>query len=295
MEAHRYRTDVGPQGLEPMQLLPETTNGNFYNQQHRDTAAYQWIETASHSYTRLGGIHVMKAGIDLLHGSYEGTSDSRSVLIERSDSTLARRLDYDAASAESVHSTDVAVFAQDRFQPASRLSLAFGGRFDLDGITGQGSVTPRIGLALRLNQSGTASLHDGHTLPFAHARQPLEEGREIAGQPVQFGVAQRVAEVVIRRPVGEFGDRLLEHVGQRSETIGIDLGGDAGRIVLEPGSNAHVGFPVVSLCDGFGIRGVPHRMKIRSIRNNTPVHQLDDTIAAIREPRIVRDDEKGGS
>jgi len=164
VEAHRYRTDVDPQGLEPMRLLPETTDGNFYNQQHRDTAAYQWIETASHSYTGLGGIHVMKAGIDLLHGSYEGTSDSRSVLIERSDSTLARRLDYDAPSAESVHSTDVAVFAQDRFQPASRLSLAFGGRFDLDGITGQGSVTPRIGLALRLNQSGTASLHGGYGL-----------------------------------------------------------------------------------------------------------------------------------
>ncbi len=164
VEAHRYRTDVDPQGLEPMQLLPETTNGNFYNQQHRDTAAYQWIETASHSYTRLGGIHVLKAGLDLLHGSYEGTSDSRSVLIERSDGTLARRLDYDTPSAEQVHSTDVAVFAQDRFQPASRLSIAFGGRFDQDGVTGQGSVTPRVGLAWRLNESGTSSLHGGYGL-----------------------------------------------------------------------------------------------------------------------------------
>jgi hypothetical protein len=164
VEAHRYRTDVDPQGLDPMQLRPETTNGNFYNQQHRDTTAYQWIETASHSYTGLGGVHVLKAGIDLLHGSYEGTSESRPVLIERSDGTLARRLDYDGPSAEQVNSTDVAVFAQDRFQPASRLSIAFGGRFDEDGITGHGSVTPRVGVALRLNQSGTSSLHAGYGL-----------------------------------------------------------------------------------------------------------------------------------
>ena len=61
VEAHRYRTNAEPQGLEPMQLLPETTNGNFYNQQHRVTAAYQWIETVAHSYTGLGGIHVVKA------------------------------------------------------------------------------------------------------------------------------------------------------------------------------------------------------------------------------------------
>lgn len=164
VEAHRYRTDVGPQGLEPMRLLPETTNGNFYNQQHRDTTAYQWIETASHSYKGLGGTHVVKAGLDLLHSSYEGMSQSQPVLIERSDSTLARRLDFDGPSVEQVHSTDVAVFAQDRFQPASRLSIAFGGRFDEDGITGHGSVTPRVGIALRLNQSGTSSLHAGYGL-----------------------------------------------------------------------------------------------------------------------------------
>ena len=125
---HETRTDVASQGSAPMELLPETTLGNFFNLQHRNTATYQWIETATHSYKGVGGIHLFKVGFDLLHNRYEGTSASKPVLIERSDGTLARRLDFDGPSVESVHSTDFALFAQDRFQPTSRWYIEFGGR-----------------------------------------------------------------------------------------------------------------------------------------------------------------------
>jgi hypothetical protein len=164
LEWHQYRTETHPQGPAPMQLLPETTLGNFFNHQHRTTAAYQWIETASHSYQGLGGIHLLKAGLDLLHDSYDGASESRPVLIERSDGTLARRLDFGSPSTESSRTTDLALFAQDRFQPAPRLSLEFGGRFDYDGVTARASGTPRAGLAWRLDTGGTASLHGGYGL-----------------------------------------------------------------------------------------------------------------------------------
>ena len=43
LHVHNYQTDVMPQGGAPMQLLPDTTLGNFFNQQHRDTATYQVI------------------------------------------------------------------------------------------------------------------------------------------------------------------------------------------------------------------------------------------------------------
>ena len=49
-----------------MQLLPETTLGNFFNQQQRDTATYQLIETVSGSQVGFGGLHLFKFGIDLL-------------------------------------------------------------------------------------------------------------------------------------------------------------------------------------------------------------------------------------
>jgi hypothetical protein len=170
VEFHQYRTGVAPQGPASMTLLPETTLGNFFNVQHRHTAAFQWVETVSHSYNGFGGIHLLKAGVDVLHGSYDGASASRPVLIDRSDGTLARRLDFDGASVESVHTTDVAAFAQDRLQLAGPVSIEFGGRLDRDGVTESSNGSPRVGLAWRLNETGTATLHGG--LGYFYERTP---------------------------------------------------------------------------------------------------------------------------
>jgi hypothetical protein len=179
LEFHQYRTDVEGQGSAPMELLPETTLGNFFNTQHRDTSTFQWIETASHSYKGVGGVHLVKAGFDVMHSAYDGTSESTSVLIARTDGTLARRLDFDGPSVQSVKSTDLAVFAQDRFQPTPRLYVEFGARFDRDGITTRSSWTPRVGMAVLLNQSGTATLHGGYGLFF-------ERTPSVAGAFQQF-------------------------------------------------------------------------------------------------------------
>ncbi len=149
-----------------MQLLPETTLGNFFNQQQRDTGTYQLIEAVSGSHIGFGGLHLFKFGIDLLRSQYDGASTSRPVLIEREDGTLARRLDFSGPTTQSIGSTDVALFVQDRFQPNTRWSAEFGGRLDRDGITDRFNMTPRIGLAMRLNESGSAVLRGGFGLFF---------------------------------------------------------------------------------------------------------------------------------
>jgi hypothetical protein len=166
VQAYDYQTDVVPQGSSPMILLPETTFGNFFNQQARDTKTYQLIEAVSGSHVGLGGLHLFKFGVDLLRSQYDGSSTSRPVLIERTDGTLARRLDFAARTTQAVGSTDVALFVQDRFQPNTRWSVEFGGRLDRDGITEQLNMTPRVGVALRLNESGSAVLRGGYGLFF---------------------------------------------------------------------------------------------------------------------------------
>ncbi len=178
---HRYQTDVYPQGAAPMRLLPGTTLGNFYNEQHRDTDSYQLIETVSGSYTGMGGTHLFKVGLDLLRNEYDGSSLSRSVLVERTDGTLARSLTYAAAPAtQRVHTTDVALFAQDRFQPNARWYVEFGGRIDRDGVTKQFNVTPRIGTAVLLNKSGSSVLRGGFGLFY-------ERTPSTAGAFTEFG------------------------------------------------------------------------------------------------------------
>jgi hypothetical protein len=166
VQTHDYQTDVVPQGAEPMRLLPDTTFGNFFNQQHRHTTTYQLIESMSTSRNGPGGLHLFKVGLDLLHNQYNGASVSQPVLIDREDGTLARRLDFSGPTGQSIESTDVALFAQDRFQPNTRWSAEFGGRIDLDGVVNRLNVTPRVGAAVRLNDSGSAVLRGGFGLFF---------------------------------------------------------------------------------------------------------------------------------
>jgi len=146
-----------------MELRPETTLGNFYNSQMRGTATYQFVESVSGT-TNLRGLHLYKAGFDLLRSYYDGSSASRPVLIERSDGSLARRLDFSRGTTQSVDSTDVAVFAQDRYQPSARFYLEFGGRVDRDGIVDRWNVTPRVGTAVLLDEAGSSVLHGGFGL-----------------------------------------------------------------------------------------------------------------------------------
>jgi len=89
VHVHRFSTDVFPQGAARMQLLPDTTLGNFFNEQHRDTSTYQVIATLSGSRNTKHGAHLFKGGLDLLRNTYEGTSLSRPVLIERTNGTIA--------------------------------------------------------------------------------------------------------------------------------------------------------------------------------------------------------------
>jgi outer membrane receptor protein involved in Fe transport len=167
VHVHRFTTDIAPQGLAPMQLLPDTTLGNFFNEQHRETATYQVIATLSGSRSTKHGAHLFKGGLDLLRNTYDGTSLSRSVLIERSNGTLARVLTYTPElTAQSQATTDVALFAQDRYQPNSRWYIEFGGRVDRDGILKRYNVTPRVGSAVLLDKSGAVVLRGGFGLFF---------------------------------------------------------------------------------------------------------------------------------
>jgi hypothetical protein len=164
VRVQQYRTDVMPRGTDPMRLLPETTLGAFFNRQSRKTGMYQWVTAVSATRQGPGGLHLIKAGVDLLHSRYEGSSASRPVLVARSDGRVVRRLDFRGASAQFVNSTDAALFAQDRLALNRRWYVEFGGRVDRDGVLGRVNVTPRAGTAVLLNESGTAVMRGGFGL-----------------------------------------------------------------------------------------------------------------------------------
>ena len=166
-EINEYRADARPQGAAPMELLPSTTLGRFYNRHDRSTGTYQLVHTLSGSGRHGSMLHLFKGGIDLLFNSYDSTSESQPILIRRVDGTLARRLDFaPALSAQTLNTTDVALFVQDRIQPGGRWYVELGGRLDRDGVLGRWNVTPRVGAALLLNPGGSAVLRGGIGLFF---------------------------------------------------------------------------------------------------------------------------------
>ena len=123
------------------------------------------------------GLHLFKAGLDLLINDYDGTSESRPFLIERSNGVLARRLDASGPSAQTLRTTDVALYAQDRVQPTSRWYVEFGARLDRDGVVGRWNVTPRIGAALSVQRVGQ--------LGAARRLRPVFRAHAVCGRRLQ--------------------------------------------------------------------------------------------------------------
>ena len=201
IDVNRSDGEVFPKGSLDMTLLPETTLGNFFNHQHRNTSTFQVLHTLSGTKNTRIGLQMFKFGGDLLYSMFDGTSESRSVLVRESGGTLTRRLDYNPSTTQQINSTDVALFAQDRLQPNGRFFLEFGARLDRDGVIDRYNVTPRAGAAILLNQSGTAVIRSGYGLffertpsaagVFEHYESALEtrygpDGETPLGPPVLF-------------------------------------------------------------------------------------------------------------
>lgn len=167
VEAHRYSTDVMPRGPLVMNLLPENTLGNFFNRQHREAMTLQFVESISGASRSRAGLNLYKVGVDLIHNDYASTSNSRSVLISRTDGTLARRLDFASGpTAQQDDSTDFAAYAQDRIQPGDRWYAEIGTRLDRDGVLGRYNLTPRVGAAYLLKPDGSSVVRGGFGLFF---------------------------------------------------------------------------------------------------------------------------------
>jgi len=222
VHVHRFETDVMPQGAAPMRLLPDTTLGNFFNEQHRQTATYQVIATLSGSNTTKHGSHLFKGGLDLLRNTYDGSSLSRPVSIERADGTVARTLRYaPGLTAQSRAATDVALFAQDRYQANARWYVEFGARVDRDGILDRYNVTPRVGSAVLLDKAGAAVIRGGFGLFYE--RTPSTVGA-FAMFPGVIDQRYRVNGVTPLEPAVTFMPAVADLQTPRSRTwdLGLD-------------------------------------------------------------------------
>ncbi len=167
----RYDADIFGQGLGEMNWTPDLNTGNFFNIQRRNTRTLQWVESLSVYRSNWGGEHLFKFGIDLLHASFDGLSQSRPVNIVRADGSRVRRIEYGAATSQRERATDLAFFAQDRWRFSDRFLLELGARVDRDGALEQSHFSPRAGVVIGVLPDGRGILRGGAGLFYD--RTPL--------------------------------------------------------------------------------------------------------------------------
>lgn len=160
-QVNRHREEVSGAGTGAMELFPEERRGSFFNAQDRRSTVFQWLGSWS-GYRQSGiGGHLFKVGADVQHVRFSGASLSAPVNIRRLDGTVARAITFGDSDPHALNSTDVALYAQNRWQANDRLLLEFGLRLDRDGVLARSHGTPRFGAALNLNRDGTMAVRGG--------------------------------------------------------------------------------------------------------------------------------------
>ena len=153
--------DITPNSTDPYRLLLETTEGGFYDSQHRRSSRYQWQELYQSSERHFLGAHTLKAGLDFSHSAYDGRQALSPVDVIGTAGDTLERIEFSSPTRFSVDQNELAWFVGDHWRPAERVGIEFGLRFDRDSITDSTHVAPRAGVTVALTRDRKTLLKAG--------------------------------------------------------------------------------------------------------------------------------------
>ena len=171
VSVRRFDADLLPNSDEPYQLLAETTQGGFFNRQHRETWHTDWQEIFRSHPHKFFGSHELTAGTDFSHSSYDGRQLFLPAQIIGAGGYPLEEVDFGPGSNFSIDKNEIAWFAGDKWTVTNRLTLDLGLRFDRDSTTDSVSPAPRVGFVLALTGDGKTVLKGG--AGFFYDRVPL--------------------------------------------------------------------------------------------------------------------------
>lgn len=163
----RFDADTTANSTAPYELLVETTEGGYFNQETRNTGRTEWQETWESGARHFLGSHLFKAGLDYAHSGYDGRVDLLPVTIAGVLGTPIERIDFGPASHFDVRQNELGWFLADKWTVSPRLTLDLGARFDYDSVTGSVNTAPRAGFALMLTRDAKTLLKGGAGLFYA--------------------------------------------------------------------------------------------------------------------------------
>ena len=153
--------DVLPNSTAPFQLLLETTEGGFFDRQNRRSSRSELQEIYQLGERHFHGTHVLKAGVDYSHSSYDGRQAFSPVDVIGTAGYSLERIQFGAPTRFSVDQNELAFFAGDQWRPAERVSFDLGLRLDRDSVTDSTHAAPRAGVAFAVTRDRKTVLKAG--------------------------------------------------------------------------------------------------------------------------------------
>jgi hypothetical protein len=172
-----YKTfdfDVFAQGMQPLELLPESNTGNYFADIRRRSRRFQWREIFYAHGLKFHGQHSLKLGGEIDYSRATGEFRENSILLRRQDRTLVQRIEFGVAATASSSLSEFTAFAQDRWVVNEKLTVDGGLRFDRDQLARQNTISPRLSFSYLPFKNHATVIRGG--IGLFYDRTPLSVG-----------------------------------------------------------------------------------------------------------------------
>lgn len=145
----QFDVEILPKRQAPSLVTVTGVRGTYFNEFDRDSRRYDAASTLTSVVSDRWGDHLLKAGGQLAHTSFDGIDSSLPVIVRHADGTPARRMDFLGDPGVGASSTDVAAFLDDQWWVVPRLTLNLGVRYEYGGIADEHTFAPRVEMSVR--------------------------------------------------------------------------------------------------------------------------------------------------
>jgi hypothetical protein len=144
-----------------MYLGTDQNYGAYFNHRTRDAVRYEGAIKYTSSRTIRGSAHLVKAGAGASRSTFDGMTESRTVMVVRADGTLAEVIAFGEPALIAGGKTEALAFVQDTWTPLDRITIDYGVRYDRDTVAAAHHVAPRAAISFVPRASRRTTIRAG--------------------------------------------------------------------------------------------------------------------------------------